>query len=171
MAAIGQGPSSRLVFYRCINPVMRIRVRCGAAGRGTDLLRTLRVQGRNSGRIYDVPVRVAVIGGDRYVMTMLGDTQWARNLRASGMARLLYRRDSDVVRARELQGEDKTQFLVTLCQDPRFARRARAALRPLLGNNAKDLNGTAICLLGEIWHPFLLTPDPDLAAAPSRARP
>jgi hypothetical protein len=105
-----------------------------------------------------VPVRVALIGGNRYVMTMLGDAQWARNLRASGTAQLLYRGHAETVTARELSGDGKTRFLATLCRDPRFGRRARTVLRSVLSNRNKDLDDTSIRLLGNIWHPFQLSP-------------
>ncbi|MGW4243113.1 nitroreductase/quinone reductase family protein [Nocardia sp. NPDC004722] len=151
--------SGRAAFYRYVNPVIRLLVRAGVGvgGSEADLLRTLQVDGRVSGRTYEVPVRVAVIDGERYVMTMQGDTAWARNLRASGKARLLYRGRAEHVEARELVGEEKTRFLTTLFHDPIFARRARSVLRSRLGEAPEDLDENSIRVLGETWHPFQLS--------------
>lgn len=151
--------SGRQAFYRYVNPVMRFLVRLGVGvgGSDTDLLRTLQVNGRVSGRTYEVPVRVALIDGNRYVMTMQGDTAWARNLRAGGKARLLYRGQAEDVLARELVDDEKTQFLTALFHDPVFARRARSVLRSQLGESPEDLDDASIRLLGETWHPFQLS--------------
>jgi deazaflavin-dependent oxidoreductase (nitroreductase family) len=152
-------PSRRLSAYKFINPVIRFLVRrgVGIGGSDMDLLRTLRVPGRSSGRIYEVPVRVAVIDGNRYVMTMGGETQWARNLRASGTAQLIYRNQTEDVTARELTGPEKVQFLTAVCQDPQFANRARATLQSTLGTQTNNLDETNIRLLCDIWYPFELT--------------
>ncbi len=45
---------------------------------------TLEVAGRKSGRIISLPVAVALVGGQRYLVSMLGDeAQWVRNVRAA----------------------------------------------------------------------------------------
>ncbi|MFB7719936.1 nitroreductase/quinone reductase family protein [Nocardia sp. NPDC056100] len=153
-------PSRRLALYKYVNPVIRFLVRrgVGIGGSDMDLLRTLRVPGRSSGRIFEIPVRVAVIDGNRYIMTMGGDTQWARNLRASGTAQLLYRNRSEDITARELTGDEKTQFLTAVCQDPQFAARARSTLQSALGTQITDLGESDIRHLGDLWYPFQLTP-------------
>ena len=46
---------------------------------------TLEVTGRKSGRIISFPLVVAVVDGERYLVSMLGDnTQWVQNVRAAG---------------------------------------------------------------------------------------
>lgn len=149
--------SRRVLFYRLVNPAMRSMVRRGAGSQEGDLLRTLRLPGRRSGRIYEVPLRVAVIDGHRYVMTMLPDVEWARNLRAAGTAELLHRDQAEPVTARELLGEEKIRFLTTLFRDRRFAMRARATLRSVTGKRTGELDDDAIRTLGGVWHPFELT--------------
>ncbi|RMI35333.1 nitroreductase/quinone reductase family protein [Nocardia stercoris] len=151
--------SGRQSFYRYVNPVIRFLVRLGVGvgGSDADLLRTLQVTGRVSGRTYEVPVRVALIDGNRYVMTMQGDTAWARNLRAGGKARLLYRGRAEDVLARELVDEEKYQFLEALFRDPVFARRARSVLRSELGESPDHLDDNTIRSLGRMWHPFQLS--------------
>jgi deazaflavin-dependent oxidoreductase (nitroreductase family) len=46
---------------------------------------TLEVVGRKSGKIISLPLVVAFVDGQRYLVSMLGDdVQWVRNIRASG---------------------------------------------------------------------------------------
>ncbi len=46
---------------------------------------TLEVVGRTSGRTISLPVAVVVVGGQRYVVSMLGErVQWVQNVRAAG---------------------------------------------------------------------------------------
>jgi hypothetical protein len=45
---------------------------------------TLEVKGRKSGRIIAFPVVIALVAGERYLVSMLGDdAQWVRNVRAA----------------------------------------------------------------------------------------
>lgn len=46
---------------------------------------TLEVKGRKSGRVYSLPVVIADVDGERYLVSMLGeDVAWVRNVRAAG---------------------------------------------------------------------------------------
>jgi deazaflavin-dependent oxidoreductase (nitroreductase family) len=46
---------------------------------------TLEVVGRRSGRTIAFPLVMAVVGGERYLVSMLGrDAAWVRNVRAAG---------------------------------------------------------------------------------------
>ena len=56
------------------------------------LVPTLAVRGRKSGEWRTVPVNVLEADGTRYLVAPRGDTQWARNLRASGRGELRTRR-------------------------------------------------------------------------------
>src|SRR5512143_3293658 len=48
-------------------------------------LATLEVTGRMSGRTISLPVAIAVVEGQRYLVSMLGkNVQWVKNVRASG---------------------------------------------------------------------------------------
>ena len=63
--------------------------RCTAAvyalGLAPDYLVTLDVVGRRSGRVFSLPLVVAVVEGERYLVSMLGDkVDWVRNARAAG---------------------------------------------------------------------------------------
>lgn len=163
MSAVPRPPSAaRLSLYRRIlNPIMRFMVRRGSGGQGVDLLRVLRVPGRTSGRLYEVPVRVAVLDNHRYVMTMLGDAQWARNLRTAGQAQLILGRSVEDIAAHELTGQAKTAFLTRCCQYRQFERRARSTLKSAFGKTVKQLSPPDFDLLGHIWFVFQLQePEP-----------
>jgi deazaflavin-dependent oxidoreductase (nitroreductase family) len=56
-----------------------------ALGVAPDYLVTLEVQGRRSGRTVAVPLVMVVVGGERYLVSMLGEkSNWVRNVRAAG---------------------------------------------------------------------------------------
>ena len=78
-------------FYRGGRPnlVARVLNRCTAAvyalGLAPDYLVTLEVPGRRSGRIVSLPVVMVVVGGERYLVSYLGEqTNWVRNVKAAG---------------------------------------------------------------------------------------
>jgi deazaflavin-dependent oxidoreductase (nitroreductase family) len=56
-----------------------------ASGIAPNWLLTLEVTGRKSGRVIALPVVVALVDGQRYLVSMLGDdAQWVQNVRAAG---------------------------------------------------------------------------------------
>lgn len=56
-----------------------------ALGVAPDYLVTLEVAGRRSGRIITVPLVMCVVGGERYLVSMLGErANWVCNVRAAG---------------------------------------------------------------------------------------
>jgi hypothetical protein len=56
-----------------------------AHGRGPEYLVALEVPGRRSGRILSLPLVVAAVGSERYLVSMLGEeVNWVRNVRAAG---------------------------------------------------------------------------------------
>jgi deazaflavin-dependent oxidoreductase (nitroreductase family) len=119
------------VRVRLVNPLLRALVlRAGLGRRGDqNLMRVLRVRGRRSGRLYEVPVRIATWKGQRYIVSLLGESQWARNLRAAGAAQLLLGRQVEPVVAREIHAEDKAAFLTWYCQQPEHRLSVRYGLR------------------------------------------
>ena len=83
--------SLRRWFYRGGRPnrLARALDRCTAAlcarGVGPDYLVTLEVPGRRSGRKISLPLVMAAVGGERYLVSMLGEeANWVRNVRAAG---------------------------------------------------------------------------------------
>ena len=63
---------------------------------------TLAVRGRKSGEWRTVPVNVLEADGTRYLVAPRGDTQWARNLRASGRGEVRTRRGVEPFTAVEI---------------------------------------------------------------------
>jgi hypothetical protein len=56
-----------------------------ARGIGPEYLVALEVPGRRSGRIVSLPLVVAAVDGERYLVSMLGEeTNWVRNVSAAG---------------------------------------------------------------------------------------
>jgi len=56
----------------------------GSSGVASNYLVTLEVTGRKSGRTVSLPVVVAVVDGERYLVSMLGEhVQWVHNVRAA----------------------------------------------------------------------------------------
>jgi F420H(2)-dependent quinone reductase len=55
-----------------------------ALGIAPDYLVTLEVPGRRSGRIVRMPLVMVVVGGERYLVSMLGEgVNWVRNVKAA----------------------------------------------------------------------------------------
>ncbi len=82
-------------FYRWLyrgqrpNWIARMANRATAAlassGIASNYLETLEVTGRKSGRVFSLPVAIAIVDGQRYLVSMLGENvQWVQNVRAAG---------------------------------------------------------------------------------------
>jgi deazaflavin-dependent oxidoreductase (nitroreductase family) len=56
-----------------------------SSGLTSNYLETLEVIGRKSGRTLSLPVVIAIVDGQQYLVAMLGENvQWVQNVRASG---------------------------------------------------------------------------------------
>ncbi|PYT93185.1 MAG: nitroreductase family deazaflavin-dependent oxidoreductase [Acidobacteria bacterium] len=56
-----------------------------SSGVAHNYLETLEVTGRKSGRTFSLPVVIAVVEGQRYLVSMLGENvSWVQNVRAAG---------------------------------------------------------------------------------------
>ena len=91
-------------------------------GLGVSVLgsRVLAVKGRKSGEWRTTPVNVLQVGDRRYLVSPRGTTQWVRNLRAAGEAKLRLGRKTEDVRATELPDEDKPEILRAYLRRWRF---------------------------------------------------
>ena len=90
------------------------RIVAGLTRMGVSVLgsRVLEVRGRTSGEPRQVPVNLLTVDGQRYLVAPRGETQWVRNLRASGgEAILLLGRRRERVAATELADEEKPPLL------------------------------------------------------------
>jgi deazaflavin-dependent oxidoreductase (nitroreductase family) len=92
------------------NRVVRVLSRLGLP-LGT--VRVLVVPGRRSGRPRPTPVSPLTVGGRRYVVSALPQSDWARNIRAAGHGELA-------------EGHRRTPVMLTEVTDP---AEARAVLR------------------------------------------
>lgn len=90
------------------NPLVAALTRAGASMKGS---RVLEVRGRTSGEPRRTPVNLLEYEGSRYLVAPRGETQWARNLRASGEGKLLVGRHSEPFTAQELEDAEKPALL------------------------------------------------------------
>ena len=116
-------------FYRDGHPnrLARILDRGTAAlyalGVAPDYLVTLEVRGRRSGRTIALPLVMVVVGGERYLVSMLGEgTNWVRNLRAAGGDAALRHGSREEVRLEELAVDRRAPVLGTYLERAPNAR-------------------------------------------------
>jgi deazaflavin-dependent oxidoreductase (nitroreductase family) len=125
-------------LYRGKRPnwIARIMNRAGAAvaslGVASNYLVTLEVTGRKSGRIFSLSVVVAVVDGERYLVSMLGDNvQWVQNVRAAGGKAVLRSGGREEVQLEEVAAEQRAPILKAYLQRAPGARPCRQRLRVL----------------------------------------
>ena len=91
-------------------------------GVASNYLETLEVTGRKSGRTFSLPVVIAVVDGQRYLVSMLGDNvQWVLNVRAAGGRAVLRSGGREMVRLDEVPAAMRAPILKT------YLRRAPGA--------------------------------------------
>jgi deazaflavin-dependent oxidoreductase (nitroreductase family) len=90
------------------------RMMANAASRNalSNGLVALEVTGRKSGRIVSFPLVMVTVDGQRYLASMLGDnTQWVRNVRASGGKAVLRSGGREEVRLEEIPADERAPIL------------------------------------------------------------
>jgi deazaflavin-dependent oxidoreductase (nitroreductase family) len=95
---------TRNVFNRSVHGLMSL----GISIQGS---RVLEVKGRKSGQWRSTPVNLLEVDGARYLVAPRGNTQWVRNMRASGGGRLKLGRKSEDFKASEVTGEAAVPLL------------------------------------------------------------
>jgi deazaflavin-dependent oxidoreductase (nitroreductase family) len=95
---------TRHVFNPAIAGLTRI-------GIGIYGARILEVRGRKSGQWRRTPVNPLTFQGERYLVAPRGNTQWVRNLRASGEGRLVLGRRAEEITVHELADGQKPPLL------------------------------------------------------------
>ncbi len=93
---------------RIFNATVAGLARLGLSLYGT---RLLAVRGRKSGEWRTVPVNLLEHDGARYLVAPRGETQWVRNLRASGRGELRLGRRRDAFGVTELTDDAKPPVL------------------------------------------------------------
>lgn len=106
MAAHYQQPGwfTRNVFNRAVAGLTRAGVSVAGS-------RVLEVQGRKSGEWRRTPVNVLTLDGVRYLVSPRGHSQWVRNIRVSGQARLVLGRRAESIAVTEIADDEKVPLL------------------------------------------------------------
>jgi deazaflavin-dependent oxidoreductase (nitroreductase family) len=95
----------------------------GSSGFTSNYLMTLEVTGRKSGRTVSLPVVVAVVDGQRYLVSMLGENvNWVHNVRAAGGRAVLRSGDREEVHLEEVPAEGRAPILRAYLQRAPGAR-------------------------------------------------
>jgi deazaflavin-dependent oxidoreductase (nitroreductase family) len=95
---------TRNVFNRAVAGLTRAGVSVAGS-------RVLEVQGRKSGEWRRTPVNVLTLDGVRYLVSPRGNSQWVRNIRVSGRARLVLGRKAEPIAVTELADDEKVPLL------------------------------------------------------------
>jgi hypothetical protein len=94
-----------------------------SSGVASNYLVTLEVTGRKSGRIFSLPVVIAIVDGQRYLVSMLGDNvAWVRNARAAGGKVVLRHGRREEVRLEEVPAGQRAPVLKAYLQRAPGAR-------------------------------------------------
>jgi deazaflavin-dependent oxidoreductase (nitroreductase family) len=94
-----------------------------SSGVASNYLVTLEVTGRKSGRIVSLPVVLAVVDGQRHLVSMLGDNvQWVLNVRAAGGKAVLRSGSREEVKLEEVPIEERARILKAYLQRAPGAR-------------------------------------------------
>lgn len=111
------------LFYRDWHPtrlgklVTRALAWVSGLGLTPQILLTLQVRGRRSGRLHDTVLVVAHHDGQRYLVSMLGDgSEWVRNVRAAGGKVFVKRGQSCPVQLTEVPAGERGPILKAYCQ-------------------------------------------------------
>ncbi len=84
---------------------------------------TLEVTGRTSGRTISLPVAVAVVDGERYLVSMLGeDVQWVKNVRAASGKAAIHSGSREAVHLEEVPSDQRAPILKAYLQRAPGAR-------------------------------------------------
>jgi deazaflavin-dependent oxidoreductase (nitroreductase family) len=101
------------------------RVTRGIASSGvtSNYMETLEVTGRKSGRTLSLPVVLAIVDGERYLVSMLGENvQWVQNVRAAGGRAVLRSGGREEVWLEEVPADQRAPILKAYLQRAPGAR-------------------------------------------------
>ena len=103
--------------------VNRVWATVASSGVASNYLVTLEVAGRKSGRTISLPVVIAVVDGQRYLVSMLGDgVQWVQNVRAAGGTAVLRSGGREAVQLEEVPADQRAPILKAYLQRAPGAR-------------------------------------------------
>ena len=109
------------------NRIARIINRIWAAvfslGVAPNYVASLDVRGRKSGRTFSLPVVIAVVDGERYLVSMLGENvDWVRNVRADGHRAVLRHGKTEEIHLDEIPVAQRAPILKAYLQAAPGAR-------------------------------------------------
>ncbi|WP_220210542.1 nitroreductase/quinone reductase family protein [Reticulibacter mediterranei] len=94
-----------------------------SSGAISNYMMTLEVTGRKSGRAISLPMVIAIVGGQRYVISMLGENvQWVHNVRAAGGRAVLRSGCREVIHLEEVPDSQRAPILKAYLQRAPGAR-------------------------------------------------
>src|SRR5205809_4666860 len=94
-----------------------------SSGVAHNYLETLEVTGRKSGRTFSLPVVIAVVEGQRYLVSMLGNNvNWVQNVRAAGGRAVLRSGGREEVQLEEVPADQRAPILRAYLQRAPGAR-------------------------------------------------
>lgn len=94
-----------------------------SAGIAPNYLVTLEVAGRKSGRTVSLPLVMAVVNGQRYLVSMLGEeAQWVLNVRAAGYKAVLRYGRREEIQLEEVPANGRAPILKAYLQRAPGAR-------------------------------------------------
>lgn len=103
--------------------VNRVYATIASMGFTANLMETLEVTGRKSGRTISLPVVVTVINGQRYLVSMLGENvQWVLNVRAAGGKATLRSGGREEIQLEEVPNDQRAPILKAYLQRAPGAR-------------------------------------------------
>src|SRR3990172_561663 len=89
----------------------------------SNYLATLEVTGRKSGRTVSQPMVIAVVDGQRYLVSMLGDNvQWVHNVRAAGGRAVIRSGGREEIQLEEVSADQRAPILRAYLQRAPGAR-------------------------------------------------
>lgn len=78
---------------------------------GPSMIVRLSVAGRHTGRTQTVPVVILHHEGARYLVSVHGDSDWTRNLRAAGTATLSTKKETEPIAAKDVPVAQRAALL------------------------------------------------------------
>ncbi|HEX2623378.1 MAG TPA: nitroreductase/quinone reductase family protein [Phototrophicaceae bacterium] len=102
----GQRPNWIARFLNGLNETV------STLGLTPNYMETLEVLGRKSGKTISLPVAIALVDGQRYLVSMLGeDVQWVQNVRAAGGKAALVSGKRESIQLDELPVEQRAPII------------------------------------------------------------
>src|SRR5258708_20383695 len=93
----------------------------------------LEVPGRKSGRLRRTSLVVAEHAGSRYLVSLAGESQWVRNVRANNSRASLRRLRSRPVRLVELPGQERSPVLMAYLSKRAYSKSPQFEARQFCG--------------------------------------